>query len=237
MKDVSAHFSVDHHRVYTAGVSGGARMATALALSGLVKGVIACSAGFPEPDRVPAKIAFGFFGTAGTEDFNYREMRKLDQVLGERGMVHRLVVFDGGHEWASAALGQKLGDAAMESRGGQRKLGSDLRRESESTEDSPERRMVRRAIAAYRSMTRQRVRELFDQREYGQASAMLELSAFLQPGQREVFFDLARACAFDGDKKEALAALNRALDAGFRNAPRTEAEPAFAKLRGDPSGG
>ena len=329
MKDVSAHFSIDSHRVYTAGVSGGARVATALALSGLVKGVIACSAGFPEPDKIPAKITFGFFGTAGTEDFNYWEMRKLDHVLGERGMVHRLAVFNGGHGWASAALmteavewmelqamksggrprsdafvqmmirrreeevktqvglerlrslesltddfgglvetdkwtkevkelresreveaeerservladremalAGKLDDAALESRGWQRKLASELRRESESTEDSPERRLVRRAIAAYRSMTRQRVHELFDQQEYGQASAMLELSAFLQPGQSEVLFDLARAYAFDGNKKEALAALNRAADAGLRNAPRMEAEPAFAKLRSNPS--
>lgn len=329
MKDVSAHFSIDRHRVYTAGVSGGARVATALALSGLVKGVIACSAGFPEPDKIPAKITFGFFGTAGTEDFNYREMRNLDHVLGERGVVHRLVVFNGGHEWASAALMteavewmelqamasgaksrndafiqamiarreeaiktqagldrlrslesltgdfrglvetgkwtneanelrglravreeergeralaeretalvEKLDDAAQNSRGWQRKLALDLRRESESTVDSPERRMVRRAIAAYRSMTRQRARELFDQKEYDQASAMLELAAFLQPEQTEVLFDLARAYALDGDRKEALAALNRAASAGLRNAPRTEAEPAFAKLRDDPS--
>jgi hypothetical protein len=79
------------------------------------------------------------------------------------------------------------------------------------------------------------VHELFDQREYGQASAMLELCAFLQPGQAEVLFDLARAYAFDGDRKEALAALNRAADAGLRNAHRMEAEPAFAQLRSNPS--
>lgn len=328
IKDVSAHFSIDKDRVYTAGVSGGARVATALALSGVVRGVIGCSAGFPEADKIPEKITFDFFGTAGDEDFNYGEMRKLDSALDERHAVHRLVIFDGRHGWAPAAvmteavewlelqamksghrtkdeafidglaarreaqmktqtglerlrsleslvadfqkrvktdewareanelrespavgkerkterllaeqeeaLVQKIGEAALEGRGWKKQLAADLRRQAESPENSPERRMVRRAIAAYRAMTRQKVHELFDQREYGQASEMLELSDFLQPGQTEILFDLARAYAFDGDKKEALATLNRAADAGLRNAPRIEAEPAFVKLRTDP---
>lgn len=104
-KDVSVHFSIDSQRVYTAGVSGGARVAVSVALSGLAKGVIACAAGFPVlPDGIPSKVSFVLFGTTGTEDFNYPEMMRLDGELEERKATHRIVVFEGGHQWASAEL-------------------------------------------------------------------------------------------------------------------------------------
>jgi dienelactone hydrolase len=107
--DVGTYLHLDRTRIYTAGLSGGARVATQLALSGMSKGVIACSAGFPSSEEgIPTKVPFVFFGTAGLEDFNYREMRFLDDELDQRGATHRIVVFDGGHEWAPPEL---LGEA------------------------------------------------------------------------------------------------------------------------------
>lgn len=107
--DVGTHLRLDRTRIYTAGLSGGARVATQLAISGMSKGVIACSAGFPQSEEgIPAKLPFVFFGTAGVEDFNYRELRFLDDDLDQRGATHRIVIFDGGHEWAPAEL---LGEA------------------------------------------------------------------------------------------------------------------------------
>ncbi len=99
--DVTARFSVDLKRVYTAGFSGGARVAMQVALSsGKIAGVIACSAGFP--DAQPRQSApFPIFGTAGTEDFNYLEMRALDRTLTT---PHRLAIFEGTHDWLPAAL-------------------------------------------------------------------------------------------------------------------------------------
>jgi poly(3-hydroxybutyrate) depolymerase len=104
-RDVAAHFAIDRRHVYAAGLSGGARVALQVAVNGYAKGVIACSAGFPAalsdiPDRVP----FPIFGTAGKGDFNFRELKQLDADLDERKAAHRVVVFDGGHEWAPAAL-------------------------------------------------------------------------------------------------------------------------------------
>lgn len=99
--DVLTRFRVDDARVYTAGMSGGARVAlgTALASSGIA-GVIASSAGYP--DATPRKtLPFVIFATAGTEDFNHLEMRRLDQALTT---PHRLVIFEGGHTWLSSAL-------------------------------------------------------------------------------------------------------------------------------------
>jgi len=92
--DLGARFSIDPDRFYLTGMSGGARVAMQVALAtGKIAGVIASSAGYP--DSQPRKtVPFAVFGTAGTEDFNYIEMRQLDRALTS---PHRLVVFEGGH--------------------------------------------------------------------------------------------------------------------------------------------
>jgi len=105
VRDVESHLSIDVRRLYSAGLSGGARVATQLALGGLAKGVIACSAGFPtSDDGLPGKVPFVFFGTAGLEDFNHGELWRLDAELESRKATHRIVFFNGGHEWASVGL-------------------------------------------------------------------------------------------------------------------------------------
>lgn len=101
-RDVGAHFAVDSRRIYSTGLSGGARVAVQIAIEGYSKGVIACSAGFP--GDVPGRVSFPVFGTAGVEDINYHELKLLDEALAERKAEHRIVIFDGGHEWASVAL-------------------------------------------------------------------------------------------------------------------------------------
>lgn len=99
--DVARRFTIDDRRVYTAGMSGGARVAMAVALaSSRIAGVIASSAGYP--DSKPRKtVPFVVFGTAGTEDFNCLEMRRLNRELTS---PHRLAVFEGGHTWLSSEL-------------------------------------------------------------------------------------------------------------------------------------
>jgi hypothetical protein len=92
--DVGRRFSIDPQRVYLTGMSGGARVATGIALAGNnIAGVIASSAGFPD-SQPRDKVPFAVFGTAGTEDFNYIEMRLLDRKLSS---PHFLAVFAGGH--------------------------------------------------------------------------------------------------------------------------------------------
>jgi predicted esterase len=104
IKDVNARYSLDPRRVYATGMSGGARVATTIALSGVAKGVIACGAGFPTlPDGIPLKVPFVFFGIVGREDFNFGELRRLDDDLNERGAVHHIATFEGGHVWSPEA--------------------------------------------------------------------------------------------------------------------------------------
>jgi hypothetical protein len=92
--DVGRRFSIDAERLYLAGLSGGARVAMQVALGkNNIAGVIASSAGYPD-SQPRASVPFAVFGTAGTEDFNYLEMRFLDRKLKS---AHYLAVFDGGH--------------------------------------------------------------------------------------------------------------------------------------------
>lgn len=96
-KDVLERFRVNEKRLYTAGMSGGARVAMQIGLStgGNVAGVIAGSAGYP--DSQPRKtVTFAVFGVAGTEDFNWYEMQEVDKALKT---PHRLRIFEGGHVW------------------------------------------------------------------------------------------------------------------------------------------
>ena len=92
--DLGRRFSIDARRVYLTGLSGGARVAFQVALGkNDIAGVIASSAGFPD-NQPRASVPFAVFSTAGTEDFNYLEMRLLDRKLTS---PHYLAVFDGGH--------------------------------------------------------------------------------------------------------------------------------------------
>src|SRR5262249_6043789 len=92
--DLARRFPIDASRMYLTGLSGGARVAMQVALNNkTIAGVIASSAGFPDGSpRSSASSAV--FGTAGTDDFNYVEMRLLDRKLTS---PHFLAVFSGGH--------------------------------------------------------------------------------------------------------------------------------------------
>ena len=92
--DLSRRFSIDPQRVYVTGMSGGARVALRLALANKdIAGVIASSGGYPD-SQPRENVSFAIFSTAGTEDFNYLEMRMLDRKLAS---PHFLAVFQGGH--------------------------------------------------------------------------------------------------------------------------------------------
>jgi len=104
--DTQARFFIDANRVYTTGFSGGARVASLVAqsLEGRIAGVILCGAGFSQ-GKVPAKpLSFPVFGVAGSEDFNWVELRQLNRTLDSIGSENRFVTFDGDHAWAPPAF-------------------------------------------------------------------------------------------------------------------------------------
>jgi hypothetical protein len=97
--DVMTRLSVDDKRLYTAGFSGGSRVASSVAIfKGGITAVIGCSAGFPSL-KEGIKQKFDFIGFVGDEDMNYLEMARLDKDLQQAGYRHQLVVFKGKHDW------------------------------------------------------------------------------------------------------------------------------------------
>ncbi|MFL6210974.1 MAG: TPR end-of-group domain-containing protein [Pyrinomonadaceae bacterium] len=104
--DTHARFALDERRVYTAGFSGGARVATGLGQNagGAIAGVIACGGGFPVGVSPSANTPFVLFATTGTEDFNHPELIQLQRAFDALRLPNRLAVFAGAHDWPPPPL-------------------------------------------------------------------------------------------------------------------------------------
>ena len=99
--DVRERQPVDDRRIYAAGFSGGARVASLFprVVGARIAGVIGCGAGLAA-GVAPEELGAGaYFGLVGMRDFNYGEMRRLDQDLDGAATAHRMFVFDGAHSW------------------------------------------------------------------------------------------------------------------------------------------
>src|SRR5438105_13505804 len=99
--DVNQRYAIDPRRIYTAGLSGGARVASSIALAckSCIAGVIACGAGLPQGAAIPGMEVTDWFLVAGSTDFNYPELLHLKEALDAQGAVSRFVVYDGPHNW------------------------------------------------------------------------------------------------------------------------------------------
>lgn len=106
-EDVETRFSVNQDRKYLCGFSGGSRGAMAIAvLSGNVKGVIGCGAGFPDlKEYCPtSESAFVYYGLVGNTDMNYLEMLEMEEYFKKIGMISQIQTFNAGHIWPSQEL-------------------------------------------------------------------------------------------------------------------------------------
>jgi hypothetical protein len=105
-RDTHARLAIDDTRIYTAGFSGGARVACAMGkiFSLKLAGVIACGGGLAEWFSPADMKNVPWFGTVGLYDFNFEEMRKLAGQLHELGVPRRLEIFVGKHQWPPADL-------------------------------------------------------------------------------------------------------------------------------------
>ncbi len=104
MSDVEKQFHVDMKKIYTAGFSGGARVATLVAFyNGNVAGVIGCAAGFPQVQN-PVNTSFQWVGVVGDKDFNFLELVNLNRQLKANRFKSRLLVFNGKHEWPPVSV-------------------------------------------------------------------------------------------------------------------------------------
>jgi pimeloyl-ACP methyl ester carboxylesterase len=101
--DTRRRLKIDNRRIYTCGFSGGAKVAGYTALQHPeVKGVIAGGAGLP--DGTPAgDFPFSFTAIAGEADMNMTELVGITSGLDHTKTRHRIIFFDGKHEWSPVA--------------------------------------------------------------------------------------------------------------------------------------
>jgi len=97
-------YPIDKNAIYLAGFSGGARLATSIAvMSSQIKGVITSGASFSNvPAYIPDKNKFFYIGMVGDQDFNFNEMQNAMGYLEQKKFDADLLVFSGGHKWAPA---------------------------------------------------------------------------------------------------------------------------------------
>jgi pimeloyl-ACP methyl ester carboxylesterase len=102
-EDTKHRLKIDDRRVYTCGFSGGAKVASYLAIQHpLIRGVIVNGAGLP--DGVSAgDFAFSLTAITGQGDMNMTDLIDMNGELDKTRTRHRLILFDGKHEWAPVA--------------------------------------------------------------------------------------------------------------------------------------
>jgi len=108
ISDVAHRLHIDNKRIYLTGFSGGARLATYLAVKEhMITGVIACGAGFPSNLQPGPDLSFSYVSTVGNADMNYPEMIGLRQKLNAAQIPNHLIVFNGTHQWPDSASAQE----------------------------------------------------------------------------------------------------------------------------------
>ena len=102
LAEAKTRLVIDNNRLFTAGFSGGAKIASFFAqqMSEIV-GVAACGASIPNSNNVQPNYYYA--GIVGNRDFNYLEVQQTFTVFSQRGFDYTSVVFNGGHQWPSVS--------------------------------------------------------------------------------------------------------------------------------------
>ncbi len=106
LRETGQRYAYDPKRIYLAGFSGTAKTLWTQVdpLRHVIAGIIGCGGGRPPEMGELRQAPPAFFGIAGTQDFNYQEMRDLDLDLERIGAAHRLDIFEGPHSWPDALV-------------------------------------------------------------------------------------------------------------------------------------
>jgi tetratricopeptide (TPR) repeat protein len=111
---------------------------------------------------------------------------------------------------------------------------AELREKSKATEDTPERRVARRALHQVLAQTYEAaLYNYLPLGEYEVAIVNFEVAEEVAPKNWGVPYNLARAYALRGEKKKALESLRRAVEKGFADAAAIENQKDFVSLQAE----
>jgi len=98
-EDLAKRTKVNPNRMYLCGFSGGAKVATYLALHfPEIKGIIANGAGLEDITHA-GDFTFSYTAIAGEGDLNMTDLASIDNFLDKTNTRHSIIYFDGIHEW------------------------------------------------------------------------------------------------------------------------------------------
>jgi poly(3-hydroxybutyrate) depolymerase len=136
-----------------------------------------------------------------------------------------------------AAQAQTTEDAANEGFGPETRLHgifAELRKHATQTEDTGERRVARRVLeGTFIGLFEQGTNQLQTLKRYASAIQTFTWATELNPDRAGPFFYLAWAYAAKGDRKQALRALQTAVDKGFSDLSAITSNQAFDLVRDD----
>jgi len=105
--DTHLRLRLDPRRIYVMGFSGGARVATTLAIRCAqcgIAGVISHGAGYPASLSPSPKDPFAYLAFIGNKDFNWPELMELRRRKEAWAAPFRLITYSGDHQWAPPDL-------------------------------------------------------------------------------------------------------------------------------------
>lgn len=110
-----------------------------------------------------------------------------------------------------------------------------LRKKSLANEDNPERTAARRVLSLVFVSLNEMAAQLRAQQRYQDMAVNMALAVEARPDTPGVYFNLARAQALSGSKKQALASLQQAVAHGLNDAPQISNNPDLESLRTEPA--
>ena len=111
---------------------------------------------------------------------------------------------------------------------------AELRKQAGRTEDTGDRRVARRVLdGTFIGLIEQGTYLLQTQKRYDEAARTFKLATEVHPERARAFFYLAWAYAAKGNKKQALRALQTAMEKGFSDLPAITGNKAFDSVRED----
>lgn len=167
--DTKSRISLNTGRIYICGFSGGAKAAGYIALHHPeIKAVIAGGAGLPDVTTA-SDFHFSFTGIAGKGDMNMTDLINLDNAFDKTTTNHRLILFNGKHEWAPEST-MNIAFAGLEL--------DAMRNKNIQKNDS--------LITTFISTSKQRIDGVLQQKDYIQASNECILSMNMIDGLTDV---------------------------------------------------
>lgn len=108
-----------------------------------------------------------------------------------------------------------------------------LRKKADNAATSSDRSIARRALAEFWVLLMEESAQHRFNKQHGELAATLALAAEVRPDNPQVFFNLARAQALAGKKREAVESLKKAVERGFTNTRELQNNADLETLRNE----